>query len=150
MPYQFTFDNTLCIQCGVCGDVCPVNTLDFTRPYHKNIEDERDAHDEAVQDMTEYPIQISKCIGCDICQEECPVSCITILSVKAEPKYAPQQGPMVREEPVKDEFSLSKYTKVRPSRVKAKDPWGNLYVYIPKRRKSSTQTMVEPDMPVEH
>ncbi len=146
MPYKFTFDEKVCIQCGMCGDVCPVNTLDFTRPRHKNIEDTRYSTDAKVEDMTEYPIQVNKCIGCLICQEECPVSCITILEAQKEPKYAALQGPMLTEEPTKDTFSLSKHTKLRPTRLKTKDPWGHEYVYIPKRRRSQSETLDEPDM----
>jgi formate hydrogenlyase subunit 6/NADH:ubiquinone oxidoreductase subunit I len=146
MPYKFTFDNNKCIQCGICGDICPVNTLDFTRPKHKNVEDNKLTTDLKIEDMTEYPIQVAKCIGCMICPEECPVSCITILKTDKEPKYLPKQGYMRIEEPTKDEFSLSKYTKVRPTRIKSKDPWGHVYIYIPKRRKSQTETFAEEDM----
>lgn len=139
MPYKFTFDNSLCIQCGICGDTCPVNALDFTRPAHKKVEDTKDGSI-PTDDMTEYPIQVDRCIGCMICPEECPVSCITILQTDKEPRHYPKQGPMVTEEPVKDEFALSKYTKVRPTRVKTKDPWSREYIYIPRRRKSQTGT----------
>ncbi len=139
MPFKFTFDNSVCIQCGVCGDVCPVNTLDFTRARHKNVEDSL-ADADIATDMTEYPIQVSKCIGCMICPEECPVSCITIEKADTEPQYAALQGPMLTEEPSKDEIRLSKYTKLRPHRVKVKDPWGKVYIYRPHRRKSVTQT----------
>jgi ferredoxin len=145
MPYRFTFDNTVCIQCGMCGDVCPVNALDFTRPRHRNVEDTKYS-DDVTLDMTEYPIQVNKCIGCMICPEECPVSCITIEKAEKEPKYGAPQGPMLREEPTKDTFELSRYTKVRPTRVKTRDPWGHEYVYVPKRRKSTAETMDEPDM----
>ncbi|MDE1851116.1 MAG: 4Fe-4S dicluster domain-containing protein [Candidatus Micrarchaeota archaeon] len=145
MPYAFTFDDSICIQCGICADVCPVNTLDFTRPRHAHVEDTKESVD-LTTDMTEYPIQVDKCIGCMICPEECPVSCITITSADKEPKYAARQGPMLTEEPAKDEFSLSKYTKVRPTRVKSKDPWGHEYIYIPKRRKSRASTWNEKDM----
>ncbi len=125
--------------------MCPVNTLDFTRPRHANPED--DKSEEPLQlSMTEYPIQVAKCIGCMICQEECPVSCITIEKADKEPKYATRQGPMLTEEPAKDEFSLSKYTKVRPTKVKTKDPWGHEYTYIPKRRKGNAKTWNEKDM----
>jgi ferredoxin len=129
----------------MCGDVCPVNALDFTRPRHKNVEDSRYT-DDVTLDMTEYPIQVSKCIGCMICPEECPVSCITILPADKEPAYAQRQGPIFSEEPTKDTFELSKYTKIRPTKVKVKDPWGHVYVYIPKRRKSQTETLEESDM----
>lgn len=139
MPYKFTFDNKICIQCGICGDVCPVNTLDFTRPRHANVEDTSASHD-FTTDMTEYPIQVNKCIGCMICQEECPVSCITILEKDKEPRYAEIQGPMLAEEPAKDEFRLSRFTKLRPTRVKVKDPWGHEYIYLPKRRRSQSGT----------
>lgn len=145
MPYKFTFDDSICIQCGICGDVCPVNTLDFTRPRHKNVEDFEATRDN-VEDMTEYPIQVAKCIGCMICPEECPVSCITIQQAEKEPEYASKQGPMLTEEPTKDTFELSRYTKLRPTKAKVKDPWGRAYIYIPKRRKSQTGTWNEKDM----
>lgn len=145
MPYKFTFDDNVCIQCGMCGDVCPVNALDFTRPRHKNVEDTRYS-DDVTTDMTEYPIQVNRCIGCMICPEECPVSCITIEKADQEPRYARPQGPMLTEEPAKDTFELSKYTKIRPTKVKVKDPWGHEYVYIPKRRKSQSETLDEQDM----
>lgn len=145
VPYKFTFDDNKCIQCGICGDTCPVNSLDFTRPRHAHIEDTKKAMTTTL-DTTEYPIQVAKCIGCMICPEECPVSCITIESVDKEPKYAEQQGPMLTEEPTKDTFSLSKYTKIRPTKAKVKDPWGHIYIYRPKRRKSQTETWDEKDM----
>jgi ferredoxin len=122
-----------------------VNTLDFTRPRHRNVESSKKSVTMTL-DMTEYPIQVNKCIGCMICPEECPVSCITILQTDKEPRYSVKQGPMVTDEPKKDEFSLSKFTKVRPTRVKVRDPWGNEYVYRPHRRKSMTESMDEPDM----
>ncbi len=134
-----------CIQCGICGDVCPVNTLDFTRPRHTHVEDTKIFTD-VTTDMTEYPIQVDKCIGCMICREECPVTCISILEVAKEPKYAPKQGPMLTVEPTKDEFKLSRFTKIRPTKMKTKDPWGNIYTYIPKRRKGQSRTWNEKDM----
>ena len=139
MPFKYTFDAETCIQCGICGDVCPVNALDFTRPKHTHIEDKQNSSD-TVNYMTEYPIQVSKCTGCMICPNECPVSCITIVKTDREPKYEPKQGPMLDQEPTKDEFSLSKYTKSRPYKIKVKDPWGHEYIYRPLRRKSTTQT----------
>jgi ferredoxin len=141
MPFKYTFDKDVCIQCGICGDVCPVNALDFTRPIHTNPEDtENQAAGKGKEHMTEFPIQVNKCIGCMICPEECPVTCITIVKVDKEPVYYPVQGPMLAEEPTKDEFALSKYTHVRPTKVKTKDPWGREYIYIPKRRKTQTGT----------
>lgn len=145
MAFTFSFDKNVCIQCGACGDVCPVNTLDFTRPRKKTVESTNETN-ELDLDMTEYPIQVNKCIGCMICQEECPVSCITILKSDKEPPYAVPQGPQKTEEPAKDEFSLSSYTKTRPTKAKVKDPWGRLYTYIPRRRKSQSGTWNEPDM----
>lgn len=139
MPFKFSFDKEVCIQCGICGDVCPVNTIDFTRPRHRNPEDIENAEGNIIH-MTEFPLQVSRCIGCMICQEECPVSCITILKEDKEPQYQQIQGPILSEEPTKDTFELSKYTQVRPTRVKTKDPWGHEYIYRPKRRKSTTGT----------
>jgi len=115
-----------------------MNSLDFTRPSHANIEDSKGEKNES-NFMTEYPIQISKCTGCMICQNECPVGCIKIIEDSIEPKYNALQGPIFEEES-KDEFSLSKYTHARPLKVKTKDPWGIEYAYKPLRRKSATQT----------
>ncbi len=100
----------------------------------------------AVEDIAGYPIRVNKCIGCLICQEECQVPCIAILKADREPRYMPKQGPMRVEEPTKDTFELSKYTKVRPTRVKTKEPWSHEYAYIPKRRKPQTEALDEPDM----
>ena len=30
--YRFSFDSDQCLNCGVCVDVCPVHSLDMTRP----------------------------------------------------------------------------------------------------------------------
>ncbi len=144
MAFKFTFDDNTCIQCGICGDSCPVNALDFTRPKHPKVED-TDKDNTDTEYMTEYPIQVSRCTGCMICPTECPVSCITIVKTAKEPRYAPKQGPMLDEEPAKDEFALSKYTKARPYKMKMKDPWGHEYVYMPRRRKSTTQTWEKHD-----
>ena len=139
MPFKFTFDKEICIQCGICGDSCPVNALDFTRPRHKNVEDENGKSD-LTNDMTEYPIQGNKCIGCMICPEECPVSCIDIIEADKEPAYYPRQGPMMTEEPKKDAFGLLEFTKIRPTRMKSKDQWGNAFTWRPRRRRFQTQT----------
>jgi ferredoxin len=139
MPYKFTFNKDVCIQCGVCGDSCPVNALDFTRPLHKNLEDSEHKTEDS-SDMTEYPIQVNKCIGCMICPEECPVSCIDIIETDKEPPYFPVQGPMKTEEPPEPAFGLTEFTKLRPTRLKSKDPWGKAYTYRPRRRKFQTQT----------
>lgn len=138
MSFKFTFDKELCIQCGICGDSCPVNALDFTRPRHNNVEDDEGKADLS-SDMTEYPIQVNKCIGCQICPEECPVSCIDIIETQAEPDYYPKQGPMMTDEPDKDAFGLTRFTKIRPTRMKSKDQWGNAFMYRPRRRKFQTQ-----------
>ena len=146
VAYKFTFDKSLCFQCGVCADLCPVNALDYTRARHKNLEDSPGFTNERAEDMTEYPVQVNKCIGCMICPTECPVSCITISQVEAEPEYLPIQGPMKLEEAKDTDFGLMNYTKVRPSKIKTKDVWGKQYVYRPLRRKSATQTLDEKDI----
>ncbi len=144
MAFKFTFDDNTCIQCGICGDSCPVNALDFTRPRHPRVES-TDKDNTNTEYMTEYPVQVSRCTGCMICPTECPVSCISIVKTVKEPKYEPRQGPMLDAEPAKDEFALSKYTKARPYKMKMKDPWGHEYVYMPRRRKSVTQTWEKHD-----
>lgn len=139
MPFKFSFDDKICVQCGICGDSCAIDSLDFTRPLHANIEDTKTDTNDA-RFMTEYPMQISKCTGCMICQNECPVACITILETTKEPAYKPAQGPMLEQRPAEGEFQLSRYTHVRPYGIKTKDPWGKEYFYRPLRRKSRTHT----------
>ncbi len=146
MAFEFTFDKTLCFQCGVCADLCPVNALDYTRARHKNLEDSPGYTNERAEDMTEYPVQVNRCIGCMICPTECPVACITIKQADKEPQYLPVQGPMKTEEATESDFGLSQYTKVRPTKNKTKEPWGKQYIYRPLRRKSATQTLDESDI----
>ena len=38
MGYRITVDQSNCINCGVCMDVCPVQALDMTRPERPGVE----------------------------------------------------------------------------------------------------------------
>lgn len=55
-------DRSLCVACGSCVKVCPVNALSVYRGLY------------AIADM-------NKCVGCGRCAKECPASVITIKEI---------------------------------------------------------------------
>jgi ferredoxin len=130
--FAVTIDPTICFNCGVCMDVCPIRTLDMTRPDAPGPEAtffRNSAPTPPYPWMMAAPVQVSHCNGCTICVRECPVQAITIAASATEPVLAPRQGPILTEP--KDVHGrwepLSAYTraaaKVQDPR-EPHDPWG--------------------------
>ncbi len=144
MPFKFLLNARNCINCGQCMDVCPVNTLDMTRPKH--VSPEGKARGEPFKYMMEFPVQVNKCIGCLLCQEECPTQVIKIVDVDKEPEYFKQQGKIIFEsEKLPEGFcALSKLTKTHQKKIKSGDPWGHVYTYIPLQREGETKVWKKP------
>jgi ferredoxin len=142
--FQFAFDSTQCLNCGVCVDVCPVHTLDMTRPHHQGPEpgDARGtgpAPDQAW--MTIFPIQVARCTGCMVCVMECPTDIIHIERVEGEVQFAPAQGPLIRETPYDPAHwqALSDFTRTSHKDRPLGDPWGDAHKWRPVRRTGSWQ-----------
>lgn len=131
--FQVSVDGGLCFNCGVCMDVCPIRTLDMTRPHVPGPEAtffRQQPERAAMYDwMMEMPVQIDHCNGCTICVRECPTQAISIRPTLERPAVAPHQGPILAEpgERTGHWEPLSSYTraamKVQAPR-EAHDPWG--------------------------
>jgi ferredoxin len=130
--FKFSVDETRCMNCGACMDLCPPTCIEFTRPYDMTFYGE--IYSRSVDEFEEgapkiwmmekpfVPIQ-ERCTGCQICVRECPTNAITIdadvsrSSARPKPVILKTGGPV-------EEFwhPLSKYTRdclKRPIR----SPW---------------------------
>lgn len=141
MSYKVDVDQSHCINCGICMDVCPVQALDMTRTLTTPIE--AGAEGAARQDqkrwMMEFPIQSKECIGCQLCAVECPTSAIDLTAVKDPVALAPQQGPIYHEpEPSTGWAPLAPYTRESLKEVHS-DPWGGLARWHAARRSATWQ-----------
>lgn len=56
-------DRNLCVACGCCAKVCPLNAIEIYRGLYAEIGD--------------------KCVGCGKCAKECPASIIVIREVQS-------------------------------------------------------------------
>src|SRR5579884_1000412 len=100
MAYRFQVDEQLCINCGICMDLCPVHCLDMTRPAgdgEKASQRELSSPipgEQAFRDwMMLSPVQTAPCIGCQICVQECPTHAIEIAN-EARPITYARRGPI--------------------------------------------------------
>ncbi len=137
--YRFSFVSRECLNCGICVDVCPLRSLDMTRPQSAGPEPEGQAPDAPCADqgwMTVSPVQIGRCSGCMICAMECPMDVIRIDEVEGDFVLAPPQGVLVRE-PKYDPAhwqALSDFTRVSHKDRPLGDPWGSAHKWRPVRR----------------
>lgn len=56
-------DQSLCVACGCCAKVCPMNAIEIYRGLYARVSE--------------------KCVGCGKCAKECPASIIGIQEVQA-------------------------------------------------------------------
>lgn len=136
MAYKFFSWGKECINCGICMDVCPVDTLDFRRPAVLGAEGSNFGRElKPDKSMHTFPKQVAKCIGCRICEQECPVQIITIMKTKKEPKYEKIDGPVMEARPTSGFVPLSSLTRVnKVSKPKTRDPWGSRANWVPLRK----------------
>jgi Pyruvate/2-oxoacid:ferredoxin oxidoreductase delta subunit len=136
--FRFSFDSSQCLSCGVCVDVCPVHSLDMTRPEAHGPEADfaRASASASTQAwMTVFPIQVARCTGCMVCAMECPTDIVSIEQVE-DAQFAPPQGPIIAE-PAYDPVhwqALSAFTRVSHKDRPIGDPWGPEYKWRPIRR----------------
>ena len=137
--YRFSFDSGQCLNCGVCVDVCPVHSLDMTRPREHGPEADFARASTATGGhawMTVFPVQVARCTGCMVCTMECPTDIVTIEEVEETVAFAPPQGPIIPE-PAYDPAhwqALSAFTRISHKDRPLGDPWGPAYKWRPIRR----------------
>jgi NADPH-dependent glutamate synthase beta subunit-like oxidoreductase/Pyruvate/2-oxoacid:ferredoxin oxidoreductase delta subunit len=138
MGYRIQVEETGCLNCGVCMDVCPVQALDMTRPERPGVEG-AGVFGQPFKWMMEFPIQVGECIGCGICVRECPTHVVLLDTVEGATPLAPRQGPITRPaEPVPNWQPLSDATResLKPERV---SPWGDLFQWRTSERPQDWQ-----------
>lgn len=57
-------DTYLCVACGACAKVCPLNAITINKGIHAEV-------------------NLNKCVGCSKCAKECPASIIEIKESEA-------------------------------------------------------------------
>jgi ferredoxin len=85
--FKFSVDETACMNCGACMDLCPPTCIEFTRPFDCSFYGELyvnpvDAYPEEtpkiwMMEKPFVPIQ-ERCTGCQVCVRECPTNAITV------------------------------------------------------------------------
>ena len=138
MGYRIQIENTGCLNCGVCMDVCPVQALDMSRPQRPGVEG-AGVFGTPFNWMMEFPVQVGECIGCGICVRECPTHVVLLDSVAGATPLAARQGPISRPaEPTPAWQPLSEVTResLKPARV---SPWGKLFQWETSERPQDWQ-----------
>jgi NADPH-dependent glutamate synthase beta subunit-like oxidoreductase/Pyruvate/2-oxoacid:ferredoxin oxidoreductase delta subunit len=141
MTYKFEVDRSVCINCGICMDVCPVQALDMTRTLAPPIETGAEGAARPAQKlwMMEFPIQSKECIGCELCSIECPTACIHIAAVEGPVELVPAQGPIHHDPGPRTGWApLAPYTMESLKEVHS-DPWGGLARWRAAKRPESWQ-----------
>jgi len=145
MAYRFQVNETTCINCGICMDLCPVRCLDMSRPAGEGeigSASERlspipgDAAQRAW--MMLVPVQVSQCVGCQVCAQECPTNAITIQSSIQEVTFA-RRGTVTHLPPEAGWQPLDAYTRAFPEEP-GEAPWGDDHAWRVAERKAVWQS----------
>jgi NADPH-dependent glutamate synthase beta subunit-like oxidoreductase/Pyruvate/2-oxoacid:ferredoxin oxidoreductase delta subunit len=146
MGYRIDIDQSGCITCGVCMDVCPVEALDMTRPQQPGIET-GPGPGHPFDFMMERPLQVGECIGCGICIRECPPNVMSLITVDGTVPLAERQGPIERPAVANDNAWPPLSTVTREALKPRHDSgWGDLFTWRTRSRPKPWQvwtTMVE-------
>jgi NADPH-dependent glutamate synthase beta subunit-like oxidoreductase/Pyruvate/2-oxoacid:ferredoxin oxidoreductase delta subunit len=138
MGYRIQIENTGCLNCGVCMDVCPVQALDMSRPQRPGVEG-GGIFGKPFNWMMEFPVQVGECIGCAICVRECPTHVVMLDSVAGATPLAARQGPISRPaEPAPAWQPLSEVTRESLKSVRV-SPWGDLFQWRTSERPQDWQ-----------
>lgn len=138
MGYRIQIENTGCLNCGVCMDVCPVQALDMSRPQRPGVEG-AGIFGKPFNWMMEFPVQVGECIGCGICVRECPTHVVMLDGVAGATPLAARQGPISRPaEPTPAWQPLSEVTRESLKSVRV-SPWGNVFQWQTSERPQDWQ-----------
>lgn len=138
MLYKFTVDETKCMNCGACMDLCPFTCVEFTRTQDVQVygslfsshpvDLSRDG--EAKDWMMEapyVPVQ-ERCTGCQVCVRECPTNAIMVERDLTKPSSL-KPKPLVQRRELRDEekywHPLSEFTRDYLKRP-VRSPWSRV------------------------
>jgi NADPH-dependent glutamate synthase beta subunit-like oxidoreductase/NAD-dependent dihydropyrimidine dehydrogenase PreA subunit len=145
MAYRFQVNETTCINCGICMDLCPVRCLDMSRPSGDGeigVASERLTPIPGVNGMRAWmmlaPVQVSQCIGCQVCAQECPTNAINIESSVKEVAYA-RRGQLSYLPPDLGWQPLDAFTRAFPEEP-GEQPWGADHGWHVAERQSTWQS----------
>ena len=142
--FRFTVDESKCMNCGACMDLCPPTCVEFTRPYDTNFYG--NLFPEPVDGFSEgmpklwmmekpfVPVQ-ERCTGCQICARECPTNAITVEQDMEKPSSLRPRPVILKNDtkaPQDDGYwhPLSEYTTDYLKRP-VRSPWSNVAEWKP-------------------
>lgn len=152
--YKFIVEESKCMNCGACQDLCPAACIEFTRPedvsFYGNLFEGQPV-DEFGEGQTKtwmmekpyLPVQ-ERCTGCQVCVRECPTNAITIEADASKPA-ALRPKPVIAKAGTGNEDDsywrpLSEYTRdflKRPVR----SPWSRIADWRPMiKERGASQT----------
>ncbi len=113
--YKFVVDETKCMNCGACMDLCPSTCIEFTRPtdtgYWGSVYGSVPPRDWMMEKP--YLIDQERCTGCQICVRECPTNAVTVELDTTKPASARPKPVIIRRPRMVDDgrwHPLSEYT----------------------------------------
>lgn len=156
--YNFIVDETKCMNCGACMDLCPFTCVEFTRTndvrtygnlfeFH-SVDDFAEGQPKSwMMEKPYVPLQ-ERCTGCQICVRECPTNAIKVSADTTKPSSL-KPKPTIRRSEIKAEDNywqpLSYYTRDYLKRP-VRSPWSNVAQWRPmteERRVSQTWRSME-------
>lgn len=133
--YKFIVDETKCMNCGACMDLCPSTCLEFTRPndvdFYGSIMNGSSPKDWMMEKP--YLIDQERCTGCQICARECPTNAITVELDATKPISARPKPLIIKRARLVDDgywHPLSEYTREYLKRP-VKSPWSAISDWKP-------------------